>query len=192
VRVLVLLAAASLLCSCTSVQGTRTIAAELTQDVQVGGEKVASASVRGAEVVGESVGTAYRGVKKGFDPPATDAYGTDPLDYVNTIRKHMLRYEGVEQTASFQFGKPARAYQNKGLLRGGEIDWQGWVVDVAVATKTPFGQPDTREYVVRLTDGDVVEVIEKAYAGAIRRVSADGSAPASPQRRGVAPSALQR
>jgi hypothetical protein len=88
----------------------------------------------------------------------------------------------VKQPASFQFGKPVRAYQNKGLLRGGAVDWQGWVVDLVIETKTPFGQPDTREYVVRMNEDDVVEVVDKAYAGAIRRVSAAGSVPAAPQR----------
>jgi hypothetical protein len=183
VRILTLLPIAALLCSCRSVPApdTGAIAADLKQDVQQGGELVASASIRGAEAVGESVGTAYRGVQKGFDEPDNNAYGRFPQDYVTTIRKHMIRYEGVKQPASFQFGKPVRAYLNKGLLRGGTVEWQGWVVDVAIETKTAFGQPNTHEYVVRMNEGDVVEVLDKAYAGAIRRVSAQ-TVPASPQR----------
>ena len=182
-RLPLLLAAASLLCACasTTVDSTRTIAAELSQDVQVGGEKVAAASMRSAEAVGESVGTAYHGVRKGFDEPDGNAYGRYPIDYVDTVRRHMMRYEGVKQPASFQFGKPMRAYLNKGLLRGGAIEWQGWVVDLTIETRTPFGQPDTREYVVRMSEGDVVEAVDKAYASAIRRV-ADAPVPASAQR----------
>ena len=134
---------------------------------------MASATVRSAEAVGESVDTAYRGVRKGFEPPENNAYGPYPQDYANTIRKHMLRFEGVTGAASSQFGKPGGGYLNKGLLLGGEVEWQGWVVDLAIGTKTTFGQPDVDEYVVRMKDGDVVEVLEKAYATALTRVSED-------------------
>jgi hypothetical protein len=147
------------------------------------GQKVASATVRGAEVVGDSVGTAYRGVTEGFeDPENAAAYGPYPRDYVNVIRKHMVRFEGTKKTASFQFGKPVKSYLNKGLLRGGDVEWQGWVVDVAIP-KIVFGKPRVDEYVVRMKDGEVVEVIDKAYAGALRRVSADTPpVPAAPRR----------
>ncbi len=181
-RRLLLLLAVSLLCSCASARGRgSTAAAELSKGVQEGGGKVAAASVRGAEAVSDSVGTAYHGVKKGFDQPASSDYGRYPEDYVDVVRKHLVRFEGVTEPASFRFGKPVRAYLNKGLLRGGEVDWQGWVVDVAIETKTAFGQPRVDEYVVRMTDGDVVEVVEKAYAGSIRRLAAEPT-PASRQR----------
>jgi len=100
---------------------------------------------------------------------------------VRTIRKHMHRFERVPETASFRFGKPERSYLNKGLLRGGDVEWQGWIVEVAIETTTAFGQPHTDEYVVRMNDGDVVEVLEAEYAGALRRVRQDPpSAPAAP------------
>ena len=149
-RTLALLIAAALLCSCTS-QSTSSPKVEATSPSEVeavktgvkkGGQKVASATVRGAEAVGESVGTAYRGVKKGFEKPQNGtAYGPYPGDYMNTIRKHMMRLEGVTRTASFQFGKPERSYQNKGLLRGGDIDWQGWVVDVTIERRPSRATP---------------------------------------------------
>lgn len=185
VRTLVLLTAASLLSSCISLEGAVSRLESVGTGMKEDGQTVASATVRGAEVVGESVGTSYRGVRDGFQEPDDTAYGPYPRDYANTIRKHMLRFEGVKQPASFVFGEPVKSYLNKGLLLGGDIDWQGWAVDVAIQTKTPFGQTQLDEYVVRMNDGDVVEVVEKAYAGAIRRVSPEKqkpSVPAAPQR----------
>src|SRR5262245_63187862 len=155
VRTLALLLALSLLvlASCTSFEAANSNVGALTTEMKEGSQKVASATARGAEAVGESVGTAYRGVKNGFQEPDADAYGPYPKDYASTIRRHMLRFEGVEETASFQFGKPVRSYLNKGLLYGGEIDWQGWVVDLAIETKVRLGEPMIDEYVVRMKDG---------------------------------------
>jgi len=187
VRKLALLLAVSMVCSCSSVHDPvapkAPEEAEWKKEMKEGGRKVAAVTVRGAEVVGDSVGTAYHGVKNGFEEPELQAFGPYPRDYASTIRKHMLRFEGVKETASFQFAKPVKGYLNKGILRGGEIEWQGWVVDVAIAAKTPLGQPEVDEYVVRMKDGDIVEVIEKSYAGAIRRITDQPVAvPAAPQR----------
>ena len=101
------------------------------------------------------------------------AYGPFPKNYVAVIRKHMIRFEEVEPSAGFEFGQPARAYLNKGLLRGGDIEWQGWIVEVSIKTITAFGQTHVDEYVVRMNDGDVVEVLEARYAGALKRVTTE-------------------
>jgi hypothetical protein len=175
--------AALLLCACTSLEGTTADEETWTSEMKQAGATVASATARGAGAVGDSLGTAYKGVTTGFEDPARSAYGPYPKDYVRTIRKHMLRFEDVPETAGFRFGKPERSYLNKGLFRGGEIEWQGWIVDVAIETTTAFGQPHTDEYVVRMNDGDVVEVLEAEYAGALRRVSKDPpTSPAAPAR----------
>jgi hypothetical protein len=147
-----------------------------------GTRKVAEATVHGAQAVRGSVDTAYRGVKNGYAEPDSTAYGPYPRDYATIIQKHMRRFEGVDETASFSFGKPVRAYLNRGLLRGGEVDWQGWVVDLEIQAKTLFGQPRAVDYVVRMKNGEVIEVIEKAHAGALTRVlEAPPSAPAAPR-----------
>jgi hypothetical protein len=184
VRTLALFIATALLCSCSTSPDTASKVDALKTGVKEGSQRAASATVRGAEAVGESVGTAYRGVTNGFETPEDQAaYGPFPRDYVTTIRKHMMRFEGVKESASLKFGKPARSYLNKGLLRGGDIDWQGWVVDLTIEAKTVFGQPDIDEYVVRMKDGEVVEVLEKEHAGALRRVSEDAPpVPAAPRR----------
>ena len=183
VRTCVLLIAGLLLCSCTSLEGSTADTTTWTSEVKSGSVKVARATARGAEAVGDSMGTAYRGVTNGFEDPKDKAYGPYPRDYVNTIRKHMMRFENVSDKASFRFGKPEKAYLNKGLLRGGDIEWQGWVVDLAIETTTVFGQPHTEEYVVRMNDGDVVEVLEAQFATAIRRLSQERApVPAAPKR----------
>ncbi len=175
--------AALLLCACTSLEGTTADTDTWKSEMKQAGAQVASATARGAEAVGDSLGTAYKGVTTGFEDPAHSAYGPYPKDYVQSVRKHMLRFEEVPETASFRFGRPERSYLNKGLFRGGEIEWQGWVVDVAIETTTAFGQSHTDEYVVRMNDGDVVEVVDAAYAGALRRVKHDPpSTPAAPAR----------
>ena len=185
VRTFALLIAAALLCACSSFEGTSAKVEDLGTDLKTGGKIVASATVSGAEAVGDSVGTAYHGVKQGFQPPDDKGYGPYPKDYVNKIRRHMLHFGDVDKSASFTFGKPERSYLNKGLLLGGEIEWQGWVVDVAIQTTTRFGQPQVDQYVVRMNDGDVIEVVEKDQAGAIKRADAketQSPAAAAPQR----------
>jgi hypothetical protein len=172
-RTIVPQVAALLLCACTSLEGTTAEEGTFTSDVRKGARTVASATARGAEAVGDSLGTAYEGVTNGFQDPEYGAFGPYPKDYVLTIRKHMQRFEAVPATASFRFGRPERGYLNKGLLRGGKVEWQGWVVDIAIETKTAFGQPHTGEYVVRMNDGEVVEVLEAEYASALRRVEED-------------------
>jgi hypothetical protein len=172
-RTILPLVAALLLCACTSLHGPAPDMETLRSEVKQGALTVASVTARGAVAVEDSFGTAYEGVKTGYEDPKYGAFGPYPEDYVRIIRKHMQRFEGVPETASFRFGNPERAYLNKGLLRGGKVEWQGWVVDVAIMTKTAFGQPHTEEYVVRMDDGDVVEVLEARYASALRRVKQD-------------------
>lgn len=158
-------------CACASSEGTAAGDRFGPPDVVEGTRKAAASTARGARMVGRSIGTAYRGVSHGFqDPTDARAYGARPDEYVSVIRKHMFRFEGVDEAASFEFGQPVRGYLNKGLLRGGDVEWQGWIVDVSIRTTSAFGQPQTDSFVVRLSDGDVVEVLEAAYAGALRRV----------------------
>ena len=173
VRTLGCIAALLLFCACTSLEGTTADTDTWTSEVKEGTGKVASATARGAKAVGSSIGTAYRGVSNGFEDPGSKAYGPFPKNYVAVIRKHMIRFEEVDPSAGFEFGQPARAYLNKGLLRGGDIEWQGWIVEVSIKTITAFGQTHVDEYVVRMNDGDVVEVLEARYAGALKRVTTE-------------------
>ena len=165
------LCAASL--ACTSIDGP-------TEDVETWRESwkgravaVKDGAAAGAEAVGESLGTAYTGLRDGFEEPTSDAFGRSPRNYAERIRKHMIRFEGVPDDASFQFGKPERGYMNAGILAGGKVQWQGWLVDVEVETTTFAGQKRSKAYVVRMTDGEVEEVHEAQYAHVLRRVAED-------------------
>jgi hypothetical protein len=179
----VLFIAAFLVGACTSLEGTGARVETLTTDVRDGTVRVAAVTARGAEAIGDSVGTAYRGVKQGYEEPESQAYGPAPRNYASTIRRHMLQFERVSRTASFSFGQPVKGYLNKGLIRGGEIEWQGWLVDLQIASTSRLGQPQVDEYVVSMKDGEILEVIEKDHAGAFQRVPSDRApVPAAPRR----------
>lgn len=159
--------------ACTSIDGP-------TEDVKTWKSSwkhravaVKDGAARGAEAVGDSLGTAYRGVREGFEDPEEGRYGPYPKGFAGVIRRHMLRFEGIPEDASFRFGKPEKGYMNRGILAGGEIEWQGWLVDVEVETTTFAGQKRVKPYVVRMTDGEVEEVEDGAYAGAIQRLADD-------------------
>ena len=69
---------------------------------------------------------------------------------------------------------------NRGLFQGGGIAWQGWLIDVQVETASRFeGQARTRGYVVRMREGEVIEVHNARYSAALRRVEANPPAAAS-------------
>ena len=161
--------------ACSSIDGPSSDVDTWKDDWKGRAVAVKDGAARGAEVVGDSLGTAYRGVRDGFEEPGAGAYGPYPKGYAEAIRRHMLRFEGTPDDASFKFGKPERGYMNDGILAGGEIEWQGWLVDLEVETTTFAGQKRTKAYVVRMSDGEVVEVQDAAYAGMLRRVG-----PASP------------
>lgn len=134
---------------------------------------VKDGAATGAVVVGESIGTAYTGIRDGFEEPAPDAWGRPPSRYAERIRKHMIRFEGVSQKASFKFGKPEKGYMNAGILEGGQIEWQGWLVDVEIGTTSFTGQKRSKAYVVRMSDGEVVEVHDAQYTAALHRLEPD-------------------
>jgi hypothetical protein len=139
--------------------------ARLAQDAEVLAGKVAG----GARVVGSSLGTAYHGVSRGFAEPDHADFGPYPRDYARTIHKHFLRFEGTPADASFKFGRPVKGWLNRGLLLGGGVEWQGWLVDVEVDTSSLLTGPVQERYVVRMRDGEVVEVHDEKSLGALRR-----------------------
>jgi hypothetical protein len=163
--------------ACSSIDGPSSDVDTWKDDWKDRAVAVKDGAARGAEAVGESLGTAYQGVREGFEEPAAGAYGPYPKGYPEAIRRHMLRFEGVPEDASFEFGQPEKGYMNDGILAGGKIEWQGWLVDVEVETETFAGQKRKKAYVVRMSDGEVVEVQDAAYAGVLRRAG-----PAAPAR----------
>jgi hypothetical protein len=139
------------------------------EDVKSQASRAADATARGAAAASEAMGTAYQGVRNGFQPPDADGYGAFPRDHAAAIRRHMQHFENVPATASFRFGRPEKGYVNKGVLAGGGVAWQGYLVEVEVLAKVLFAsQTEPNRYVVRMRDGDVVEVLEADYADALR------------------------
>lgn len=142
-------------------------------------EGAAKGATVAGEAVGDAMGTAYHGVTHGFEDPDASAYGRYPKNYADAIRKHMIHFKGVPADASFTFGKPEKGYMNKGILAGGGVAWQGYLVEVQIEEDSLFAsQRKPRQYVVRMRDGDVVEVIEADYAGALRWAEREKSGPA--------------
>ncbi|MGH0028809.1 MAG: hypothetical protein ACQGVC_03390 [Myxococcota bacterium] len=170
---------AAALLGCTSIDGP-------TEDVDTWKESwkgravaVKDGAAAGAVAVGDSIGTAYTGIRDGFEDPEADAFGPAPKRYAERIRKHMIRFEDVPRDASFQFGAPERGYMNAGILAGGKVEWQGWLVDVEVETTTFAGQKRSKAYVVRMTQGEVEEVHDAQYTHALRRLEPRTERPAS-------------
>lgn len=171
------LLACALLVGCSSIEGPTSDVDQWKQTWKERAGAVAEGAGRGAEVVGESLGTAYRGVRSGFQEPDPNDFGPYPDDYAAAVKRHMLRFEGVNENASFRFGRPVKGYSNDGILAGGEVDWQGYIVELEVETERFGGQKRTKAYVVRIRDGEVVEVLDATYAGALKRF--DASMPAA-------------
>lgn len=185
--VLCLVAAAVLASGCASYSAPAQESDDWAEDWKQRASKAAEGAAKGASVAGRAMGsaaaTAFHGVRHGFEDPDDTAYGRYPEGYATTIRKHMTRFEGVPKDASFRFGKPGRGYMNKGILAGGGVAWQGYLVEVTVEEDPLFeSQRKPDHYVVRMRDGDVVEVIDAEYASTLRwaeRREASDSPPAA-------------
>ena len=146
------------------------------EDVKAQAARAADATARGAAAAGGAMGTAYQGVRNGFQPPDAGGYGAFPRDYAAAIRRHMRHFENVPATASYRFGRPEKGYVNEGVLVGGGVAWQGYLVEVGVLEEALFAsQTEPDHYVVRMRDGDVVEVLEADYADALRWAEREGS-----------------
>lgn len=134
----------------------------------VAGDAAGKATV----AMGRSIGTAFRGVTSGFETAdPTGDYGKAPTRYIGRIRSHFSNILRVSDGSSFKFGSPERGYMNTGILRGGDISWRGYLVEVEVAEKGLLSSGKPRRYVVRMRDGEIVEVHPAARAREIKRVS---------------------
>ena len=141
----------------------------------------ADGASRGATAVGSSLGTAVQGVRTGFEDPDQDGFGPYPRDYTRAIRSHLLRFEGIPRDASIRFGKPEKGYITQGILRGGGVVWQGYLVDVEIEHRARSeSQSRSRTYVVRLRDGEGIEVHNARQTAALRRLPSSVPAKRAP------------
>lgn len=142
---------------------------------KVVGSAVASGATavgKGAVAVGRGLGTAYRGVRGGYQAPeGEEDFGAFPDAYVSEIVKHFRRILDHPEDARFVFGEPTRGWMNHGILRGGGVAWRGWLVDVAVHTRDRLsGEIISHRFVVRLRDGDVIDVHRDVDSKILQRV----------------------
>ena len=128
------------------------------------------------------MGTAVKGVRTGFADPDAGGFGPYPRDYTEKIRSHLLRFENISADASIRFGRPEKGYITEGILRGGAVVWQGYLVDVEIEHRSRIAsQSRTRGYVVRLREGEVIEVHNERQTAALRRVPPSVPAKRAPQ-----------
>lgn len=138
----------------------------------------AAATWQATRTAGTHLGIAAKGVVKGFERPERDAnYGPYPRGYAEEVKKHFERVLRTPDDASFRISRPVRGYMNHGLLRGGGVAWRGWLVDVEVSRAVRFGEGErTQQYVVRMRDGEVIDVHKGAEHSFLRRAQPPASA----------------
>ena len=139
-----------------SVSDKASKAAKTVADGAVTGAKAVG---RGAVAVGKATATAYRGVRYGFQTPESEReFGAYPKDYVQLVKRHFFHILHFPEDTRFEIGPPRRGFMNKGLLRGGGIEWQGYIVEVDAEASTGVKlQRISRHYAVRIRDGGVIE-----------------------------------
>ena len=165
--------AAVALAACSSLSGPPQETDQWKAEWKGRASRWADGASRGASAVGSSLGTAVRGVRTGFEDPDEDGFGPYPRNYAQTIKSHLVRFEGIAPDASIRFGRPEKGYITQGILRGGGVVWQGYLVDVEIEHVSKIeSQSRTRTYVVRLRDGEVIEVHSAQHTAALRRLSA--------------------
>ena len=138
-----------------AVEGGRAVAVAVGRGAVATGRAVG----QGAVATGRGMGTAYRGLRDGFQAPEGGGYGPAPKRYVHLIKRHFVRALDYPEDARFAFRRPVRGYMNYGLLRGGGVAWQGWLVDVKVETDRLMGEEArVEQLVVRVRGGEVIDV----------------------------------
>lgn len=173
------LLACLLLVGCASSPEDASQRPDLAKGMIEGSKAMGQAVVGGAEAIGHGMGTAYHGISNGFQEPSDAAYGPPPRGYVDKVKKYFFRVLRYPEDTRFTFGRPVKGYMNQGLLRGGGVAWEGWLVDVDVETVQGLtGHRADRSYVVRMRNGEIIEVHKDATL--LRRV---GQPPAKVKRR---------
>jgi hypothetical protein len=97
-----------------------------------------------------------------YQTPRNDAhFGSRPANYSRHVRQYILGNFHYPPDARFKIGTPRRAYMNKGIFLGGDIEWLGYILDVHV--QSVGGRlRRSNHYVVRMRNNEVVEVHDVA------------------------------
>lgn len=104
-------------------------------------------------------------------PIRTAQYGYPPKDYRNKIKNYFSNKIKRANYAHYTFSIPQKAYKQKGLAYGGDIDWRGWMVDVAVETQSRTGRMQgVKPYMILFKNSVIVEGILGSSHKLITRV----------------------
>jgi len=97
-----------------------------------------------------------------YQTPRDDArFGSEPTNYSKQVQQYILANFHYPSDARFKIGKPRRAYMNKGIFLGGDIEWLGYILDVRVQSVHGHFRR-SNHYVVRIRNDEIVEVHEAA------------------------------
>jgi hypothetical protein len=98
-------------------------------------------------------------------------YGYPPRDYREKIKNYFSNKIKRAENVHYTFSKPQKAYKRKALAYGGDIIWRGWLVDVAIETKSRTGRRErVKPYMVLFNNSIIVEDILGSKHKLITRV----------------------
>ena len=66
-------------------------------------------------------------------------FGSYPTKYQDLVREYMSNRLKDPDSAKYRFSTPVKAYRNTGSLYGGDVIWQGYLVDFSVNAKNSYG-----------------------------------------------------
>ncbi len=118
--------------------------------------------------------TLLSGCSSSFQKPDMNAdHGTPPVNYEQTIREYFESVLIDPESARYRFNQPVKAYENDGLVAGGDVCWLGYLVETQVNSKNRLGgYVGYESYVVLFKANDIYKVQKRdiAYAMLVHRV----------------------
>ena len=107
--------------------------------------------------------TIMTGCATGFKQPATGSnYGAYPENYETLVKQSFDETLIDPESARFRFLKPRKGYSNRGWALGGDVVWQGYLVQTRVNAKNRFGgYTGFKSYVLMVRDGHVSRVLAR-------------------------------
>lgn len=120
-----------------------------------------------------AMATLLSGCSSCFQQPEADAnYGSTPVNYELAIKEYFESVLIDSESARYKFSQPVKAYENEGLLAGGEVLWLGYLIETKVNAKNRLGgYVGYQPYVVLFKGNDIyrVQKMDWAYATLIHR-----------------------
>ncbi|MCG8588326.1 MAG: hypothetical protein MJE66_03470 [Proteobacteria bacterium] len=93
-----------------------------------------------------------------YEEPTSTDYGRYPRNYAKLVKRHLIRFMSFPEDAEYRFEKPQKGYMSKGLIQGGGVAWQGYLVDIEIVKHMWLDQTESKRLVARVRDGEIVDV----------------------------------